>query len=298
MPINFFQLQELSKKISLSLENTEKELFHNFLFYLLFSISKMKKYTNFLAFKGGTCLYKCYGLPRFSEDLDFDILQGKLNKKDIDALFNKHLANVLRDTFGFANIYFIIKKSPTGFTIHTNVRGPAYSQIHRDCHIKFDLSSRKRLLYKSKQVNYNASIFLTYYKIQGFISLKTMDPREIFAEKILAILDKNFIFGQRDEARDLFDLYFLLLKNYSCKYEDIQKKLISDKKNIFTLKNFSDSIYNTVKSREWNMMIEQLIIKSKLNDLSLNLDDLEFNKISKFVLDRFRSLYGNKDDFL
>lgn len=29
-----------------------------------------------LAFKGGTCLYFFYGLPRFSTDLDFSLLSG------------------------------------------------------------------------------------------------------------------------------------------------------------------------------------------------------------------------------
>lgn len=291
MPINFFQLEEIAKKVHLSLENTEKELFHNIFLYLLFNSKKLKKYTRYLVFKGGTCLYKGYGFPRFSEDLDFDILAGKLNKKNIDLLFNKHLTNMLRETFGFTNIYFRIKENPTGFNVHTNIRGPVFSQTHQPCHIKFDLSSRKRLIYNIKKVKHNASLFLKYFNVEGTIFLKTVDPKEIFAEKIIAILDKKFIFAQRDEARDLFDIYVLLLKNYFCESEDVKEKLPPNKKDVFTLKNFSDSIYHTAKSSEWDMMINQLIIKPKLRDLGLSIEDISFEKISKVVVKRIRDLY-------
>lgn len=291
MPINFFQLEEITEKVHLSLEATEKELFHNIFLYSLFNSKKLKKYTRYLAFKGGTCLYKCYGFPRFSEDLDFDIIAGKLSKKNIDLLFNKHLINILRETFGFANVYFRIKEHPTGFNIHTDMKGPAFSQTHRNCHIKFDLSTRKRLIYDIKEVKYNASLFLNYFNVEGIIFLKIVDPKEVFAEKIIAILDKNFIFGQRDEVRDLFDLYVLLLKDYVCKLGDVKEKLPLDKKNVFTLKNFSDSIYHTAKSREWNMMIEQLIIKPNLKELDLSIRDIGFEKVSKEVISKIHALY-------
>lgn len=291
MPINFFELETLAEKVHLSLENTEKELFHNIFLYSLFNFTQLKKYTKYLAFKGGTCLYKCYGFPRFSEDLDFDILAGRLNRRNIGLLFNKHLTNTLREVFGFSNINFRIKENPSGFNIHTDIRGPAFSQTHRNCHVKFDLSSRKKLIYGVKKSYHDASLFLKYYKLKGGINLSVVDPKEIFAEKIITILDKNFIFGQRDEARDLFDLYILLLKGYVCKIKDIRKKLPSDKTEVFTLKNFSDSIYHSTKSNEWDMMVNQLIIEPKLKELGLFIKDVSFNKVSKFVINKISSLY-------
>lgn len=290
MPINFFQLEEIAKKVYLSLENSEKELFHDIFLYLLFS-KKLKKYARYLVFKGGTCLYKCYGFPRFSEDLDFDILAGKLSKRNIDLLFNKHLTNMLKEIFGFANIYFRIKENPAGFNVHADIRGPTFSQTHQPCHIKFDLSSRKRLIYDTKEVKHNASLFLNHFNVEGTIFLKVVDPKEIFAEKIIVILDKNFIFGQRDEARDLLDIYFLLLKRYTCKLKDIKEKLPSNKKDVFTLKNFSDSIYNTAKSKEWDIMVNQLVIESKLKELGLTIEDISFEKVSKKVINKIKILY-------
>ncbi|GEM_PF-548324 len=294
MPINFFQLEELSRKVNLSLEQTELELFHDIFLYSLFNISKLKKYTKYLAFKGGTCLYKCYGFPRFSEDLDFDILSGELSKKHLDLLFNRYLADILGEIFGFGNVRFRINEHPSGFNVHTDIRGPAFSQTHRDCHLKFDLSSRKRLIYDLKEVKHDASLFLKNYNIGGIINLEIVKPQEIFAEKIITILDKKFIFGQRDEARDLFDLYVLLLKNHHCKLEDVRSKLPADKKEVFTLKNFSDSIYHTAKSVEWHSIVNQLVIKPKLKELGLSLEDLDFDKVSKFVIDKIKSLYFQK----
>jgi len=49
-------------------EHIEKDYFQDLLLYHLY-----KKSNNFV-FKGGTCLYKLYNLPRFSEDLDFSVL--------------------------------------------------------------------------------------------------------------------------------------------------------------------------------------------------------------------------------
>lgn len=291
MPINFFQLEEIAEKIHLSLENAEKELFHDIFLYLLFNSKKLKKFTRYLFFKGGTCLYKCYGLPRFSEDLDFDIFAGKPTKKDIDLLYNKHLTDVLREIFGFSNIYFRIKENPTGFNVHTEIRGPAFSQTHKPSHIKFDLSSRKRLIYDIREIEYDTSLVLSNYNIKGLISLKTVDTKEIFAEKILAILDKKFIFRQRDEARDLFDIYILLLKDYFCKVRDIKEKLPPNKRDIFTLKNISDSIYRTAKSMEWNMVVEQLIIEHKLKVFGLTLEDISFEKVSKEVVHKIKEIY-------
>jgi len=291
MPINFFELDELSKKVYLSIEHTEKELFHNIFLYSLFNVSRLKKYTRYLVFKGGTCMYKCYGFPRFSEDLDFDILAGKLNKKRLDMLFNRHLTNILRESFGFGNINFRVKENPTGFNVHTDVRGPAFSQTHRDCHLKFDLSSRRKLIYGSKVVMHNASLFLKNYGVRGTIHLRVVDPREIFAEKIVAVLDKNFVFGQRDEARDLFDLYILLLRGHVCRLEDIKKELPADKRGVFTLKNFSDSLYHTAKPVGWGIMVSQLIIESKLKEIGLAIEDINFEKVSEVVLSKLRALY-------
>src|SRR3990167_3542874 len=81
-------LMEITKKKGLfNKEYAEKDYFQDL---LLFNIYKQ---TNLLIFKGGTALYKLYGLQRFSEDLDFtligdlDIEKTMKNSVSIKAAF-------------------------------------------------------------------------------------------------------------------------------------------------------------------------------------------------------------------
>ncbi|RLF34794.1 MAG: hypothetical protein DRM99_05875 [Thermoplasmata archaeon] len=57
-------------------EHIEKDYFQDKLLYYIFKLS------NNLVFKGGTALYKLYNMPRFSEDLDFTLLDPKENTED------------------------------------------------------------------------------------------------------------------------------------------------------------------------------------------------------------------------
>src|SRR3989344_4614364 len=57
------------KKWLMNKEHIEKNYFQDLLLFYLF------KKTNKFVFKGGTALYKIYGFPRFSEDLDFSIIE-------------------------------------------------------------------------------------------------------------------------------------------------------------------------------------------------------------------------------
>ena len=69
-------------------EHIEKDYFQDVLLYHLY-----KKSNNFI-FKGGSCLYKLYNLPRFSEDLDFSILTQKNIKETIESVARELKAKI------------------------------------------------------------------------------------------------------------------------------------------------------------------------------------------------------------
>lgn len=76
-------LLEIAKKKGLkNKEHIEKDYFQDKFLYELY------KKTNKLVFKGGTALYKIYGLPRFSEDLDFSVL-GEFDEGVIEEVTSK-----------------------------------------------------------------------------------------------------------------------------------------------------------------------------------------------------------------
>lgn len=70
-------------------------------YYQHFVLSKIYEGFNTIYFKGGTCLQKCYGIKRFSEDLDFnffDLQPGKIVSL-IEDLFAKSVLISGRRTY-------------------------------------------------------------------------------------------------------------------------------------------------------------------------------------------------------
>ncbi len=57
------------------LRNLLKESLQLYVLNFIYSSPSWRK----LIFTGGTCLRRCFGLPRLSEDLDFDIEEKKIN---------------------------------------------------------------------------------------------------------------------------------------------------------------------------------------------------------------------------
>ncbi len=189
-------LLKIAKKKGLTnKEHIEKDYFQDL---ILFHICKK---TNQLVFKGGTCLYKLYGLPRFSEDLDFSIT-GKIDSETV-------IRNVA-DTLG-AKITDV-KKMKNSLIMKLVFGGILTSRNS----LRIDISlSNAVFAYDVK--NYVP----TYIDINPF-SLRALDLKEILAEKIHAIL-------AREKARDLYDLFFLL------RFVEPDKSLIDKKLKLFNM---------------------------------------------------------------
>jgi len=68
--------------------------------------------SSLLGFKGGTCAYFFYGLPRFSVDLDFDLL---IKDKENEVFIFEKIKNILKkygdikDSFIKSNTIFNVK---------------------------------------------------------------------------------------------------------------------------------------------------------------------------------------------
>ena len=75
------ELKEYSKIRELNLGQAEKDYFQTIILFILY-----QDFGKELIFKGGTALSKCFGLDRFSEDLDFTISQDIDIKKIEDGL--------------------------------------------------------------------------------------------------------------------------------------------------------------------------------------------------------------------
>lgn len=198
-------LEELKNKArikGLGIGNAEKDYLIDL---LLFSVSKNTK--DELIFKGGTCLYKFYGLGRFSEDADFTAAKSL----DVDKLTE----NIITDMKQFGVKCHIHKKKTPFSSVLITLRceGPlfngmpqSYASIRMDINLKSSIDMEPIIRSHSP----------LYSEIPAF-SLLVMQEKEIIAEKIRAILTRN-------KARDVYDLWALMKKGIDAN-EIVENKL-------------------------------------------------------------------------
>lgn len=219
-----------------TLGQCEKNYFHNL---ILFGISRL--FPDKLVFKGGTCLMLAYNLDRFSEDLDFNLIEEFDEKILIDKLtkFVEH--------FGYdIDIYFNTQtKSSLSYIIR--IEGPLYVNTSQSkCRIELDISKRDDLVKKSipKKIMHQYNEFPVY--ISNVLSLE-----EIFAEKIRAIMTRN-------KSRDVYDLHYLVLKGVSFDISLVNYKL--SRYNIeFSYEKFVENI--DLKRNIWDLEMKYLVKK-------------------------------------
>jgi predicted nucleotidyltransferase component of viral defense system len=145
---------------------------------------------NILGFKGGTAAYLFYELPRFSVDLDFDLLEGK--KKDF--VFTR-LKEILPKV---ETLIESTKKRYTLFYLMSYEKG--------EIKIKIEISKRQCK---------NSFIVKSYLGIPILLMAK----RDMAASKLAALLTRK-----KFAARDLFDLWFFLKNNWEIDEETVKEK--------------------------------------------------------------------------
>jgi len=178
--------------------------------------------TDELIFKGGTALLLFYGLNRFSEDLDFTMIN------EIDS--EKLVANIKKDleNMGIKHKISGIKEDNLSLSFKIGAEGPLFEREIERCFVKVDISKREKV----KESNI-LELKTDYKGIIGF-SVKIMSEKEILSEKIRALLTRN-------QSRDLFDIYFLLKKGIKFDKNLVEKKLEYYKKK-FSRKEFSEAV--------------------------------------------------------
>jgi predicted nucleotidyltransferase component of viral defense system len=143
-----------------------------------------------LAFKGGTCAMLFYDLPRFSFDLDFDILRP-LDKKDIDTA-REILSNYgqIRDEYDKEHTFFFLFD---------------YGKEHKKIKIEMNKRIWKNNVYKN-------TLFMG-------LPLAIQDESTLFTNKLAALSDRK-----NPVARDLFDAWFFMSKGFFMSGELIKER--------------------------------------------------------------------------
>lgn len=154
-------------------------------------------------FKGGTCLRLVYNSSRFSEDLDFTTsLPIHILTEILDETVKKLAGE-------FIQLKWKEIKSPQGFS------AKLYFPVdfaRQPLTVKLDFSLRESVIEPL------ISPLVSSLPVGGVNLVEHLSAGEIGAEKVRAIL-------HRDKGRDVFDLWYILHKNFSLDVTLIARKL-------------------------------------------------------------------------
>jgi len=268
------ELENIVKENSDKIDSYKRNLLKNYLqIYALHYIYSDKKYSE-LVFYGGSALSQCYGLPRFSEDLDFMDLYGKIEidklAEGLGSYFKKELKLPLAVKTQKFRIYlkFPILKQ-------LNLANDSQSDW---LYLKVEIFDGSGFCKKHK------TEIKPLFKFNQSILVKTFDLPTLMVTKIRAILhrkwektDKNGKVIINVKGRDYFDLMWYLQKeikpNLDC---------IKEVENIKDLKKKLLDITNKIDSQSIILDLENFIADREFaKNLGKNIKEILKKEINK-----------------
>lgn len=188
-----------------------------------------------LVFCGGTMLRLCYGLNRFSVDLDFWLFK----KMDVDKLFES-----IKDCLGQS--YVITDAMNKFYTILYEIKSPEYP---RSLKIEIRKATKKIKLEK-------AIAFSKYANYQVLVNVPSL--KDMMNGKVEAFLT-------RKEIRDLFDIEFLFKKGVELPGD---KKILKELLNLIgklPIRDYTVKLGSLLEENERRYYINENFKLLKLN---------------------------------
>ncbi len=227
-------LMEYRETTGFNLGQIEKDYIQH-----IFLINLYRRISDELIFKGGTALQKCYGLDRFSEDLDFTLFKNISLDDTIDRVTRG------MNLFGCDAESKKLREEDRSIIFQIKAKGPLFDGREKSItYLQIEISRREDIYLPTLQTN----VTPLYRDLPPYM-VNLMNPSEIMAEKIRAILS-------RERARDLYDLYFLIKKRVETKIDIIRKKL-----SYYDIEFDRETILNSLKRKEklWYNELNQLV---------------------------------------
>lgn len=195
-----------------SLRPFKRNLLREYLQYKILELIFSSEFGQNLIFMGGTAIHIAYGLPRFSEDLDFDnIGLGKKNFEGLAAFIEKKLrleGYVVEIKTSFARAYRAYIRIPG--ILYENRISP-----HKDEKMLIQIDAEpQKFSYVPDKVIIN--------KFDVFTQIAMVPLDILLSQKLYAILMRK-----RPMGRDFFDALFLFGKA-TPNYEYLKSKLKID----------------------------------------------------------------------
>jgi predicted nucleotidyltransferase component of viral defense system len=189
------EIQKKARTVGVRDQQIEKDYI---LSWILQGVAMHSELSKAIVFKGGTVLGKVYFEDyRFSEDLDFTLLNDGFSNQLIFDYFNEVFEYVKEE----ANIPLEIidnnEHQDGGINFYISYIGPL-GGMGTNKRVKVDISKSEKLQFKP----INKPVFLTYTdQVKHKLLCYTLE--EILVEKLRSVI-------QRMQARDFYDIWYLL----------------------------------------------------------------------------------------
>lgn len=215
---------------------------------------------NKAAFYGGTSLRILYGLERFSEDLDFSLLEKNKNF-DIE----KYFPSIVSEFEALGLEISLNKKSKSSDTniesaflkndtsIHTlNIEAKGLKNIHSGRKIKIKLEVDVNPPLKFQTESKTLLLPMTF-------NVRTMTLPNLYAGKMHALLFRSW--KNRVKGRDWFDFEWYVKNNSPLNLEHLCQRMKESgnfKKDILTKEEFVKLLYNKIDTLDIQQTINEV----------------------------------------
>jgi predicted nucleotidyltransferase component of viral defense system len=209
------------------------------------------------AFKGGTCLKKCYiETYRFSEDLDFTVLPGgPISPEEVVPILKEIFIRIYEESGIDLRVREpLIRLRPDGNSTEGRIyyRGPRSTP--EVASIKLDLTRAERVIRPTvlRPISHQYPDVLP-----APATVRCYSFEEVFAEKLRAL-------GERCRPRDLYDIVNLFRRRDFLPHADLIRSVYVEKckskgVEVFTFASIQASPFRTELESEWaNMLAHQL----------------------------------------
>lgn len=165
----------------------------NILVQILIDIYSDTTISPYLGFKGGTAAYLFYELPRYSVDLDIDVLDES------------------KEDYIFEQVLKIIKK-------YGEVKESEKKRYNLFFLLSYDNKEKNA---QNIKIEINRRSFSSKYEVRAFngVSMLVMIKEDMFAHKLVAMHER---LGETN--RDIFDVWFFSKNNWGVNKEIIENR--------------------------------------------------------------------------
>lgn len=260
------EIQQSARELGVRDQQIEKDYI---LSWILKGVAGHGHLSKAIVFKGGTVLKKIYFRDyRFSEDLDFTLLDSELNNKQIFEWFKESFEYVREE----ANIPLEIidnnEHEDGGINFYISYVGPLGGQA-RNKRVKVDISRSEKLAFEPLIKD----VFTNYTDLEEH-QLLCYALEEVLVEKMRSVM-------QRMQARDFYDIWYLL-EVYQMEVEfyaeDFKQKCAD--KNIHP-ENFSTKLVERLPQYKGRWASS---LREQIKDLP------DFDRVSRELQRRLRNL--------